>query len=123
MTHTNLYPRGAIYYVDLGEPDGTSIQAGIRPCLLTSSDINNKHSPNLNIISLTSSSNKTSRGKGRLPIHIYITAEESGLPKDSICLCEQQRTVPKTALRGYITTLSDETMARVSEGLRIQLSL
>ena len=113
-----LYPRGAVYYVDLGEANGTSIQAGVRPCILTSSDINNIHSPNVNIVCLTSS-----RTKAKLPVHIFISAKESGLHRDSICLCEQQRTVPKTALRQYVTTLPDELMERVSDGLRIQLSL
>ena len=87
-----LYPRGAIYYVDLGEANGTSVQAGVRPCILTSSDINNIHSPNVNIVCLTSS-----RTKAKLPVHIFISAKESGLHRDSICLCEQQRTVHKTA--------------------------
>lgn len=60
------YPRGAVYYVDLGEADGTSIQAGVRPCILVSSDINNFYSPNVNIVSLT-----TSRTKSSLPVHIF----------------------------------------------------
>ena len=113
-----LYPRGAVYYVDLGEANGTSVQAGVRPCILVSSDINNFYSPNVNIVSLTTSRTKTS-----LPVHIFLSAKESGLHRDSICLCEQQCTVPKTALRQYVTTLSDELMERVSDGLRIQLSL
>lgn len=112
------YPRGAIFYVDLGEADGTSIQAKKRPCILVSSNINNIHSPNVNIVCLT-----TSRSKANLPVHIFLPAKESGLHKDSYCLCEQQRTIPKTALGDYVTTLSADLMEQVSEGLRIQLSL
>lgn len=111
------YNRGAVYYVDLGEADGTSVQAGVRPCILVSSNINNMHSSTVNIVSLTTAK------KSQLPVHIAITAKESGLHRDSICLCEQQRTVPKTALKQYVTTLSDDLMERVSDGLRIQLSL
>lgn len=118
MKNTQPIHRGAVFYVDLGQADGTSIQAGVRPCILTSSNINNFFSPNVNIVCLTSS-----RTKSKLPVHIFLSAEESGLPKDSICLCEQQQTVPKTALRQYVTTLSDDLMERVSDGLRLQLCL
>lgn len=39
MTHTNEnyeIRRGNVYFVDLGKPDGTSKQAGIRPCVILS---------------------------------------------------------------------------------------
>ncbi len=114
-----LYPRGAVYYIDLGKADGTSKQAGIRPCILVSSDINNRHSSNVNIVCLTNARHR----KKPLSVHYFISAKESGLEKDSICLCEQTFTVSKSELLDYVTTLSPEIMKKISECLRIQFSL
>ena len=118
MMHTQ-YPRGAIFYVDLGEPDGTSRQAGVRPCILISSDINNYHSPMVNVACLTSFYHK----KKNLPVHLLLTAEETGLARDSICLCEQIQTVPKTALKEPVSTLPSETLNRVYDCIKIQFGM
>jgi len=113
------FPRGAVFYIDLGRADGTSKQAGLRPCILISSDINNRYSPNVNIVCLTDARHT----KNPLPVHLYISSKESGLEKDSICLCEQTFTVSKSELLNYVTTLSPQIMQRVSECLKIQFSL
>lgn len=58
MTHTNEnheIKRGSVFYVDLGKPDGTSKQAGIRPCVILSSAVNNRFSPTVNILTFSSS--------------------------------------------------------------------
>jgi mRNA interferase MazF len=120
MKHTYQYHRGAVFYVDFGEPDGTSKQAGLRPCVLISSETNNRFSPVVNVLTFSSSQRKQSK---LLPVHIRFTAEETGMPRDCICLCEQPMTVSKTELQRYVTTLSAEQMERISEGIRCQLSL
>ena len=120
MTHTNEYHRGAVFYVDLGEPDGTSKQAFCRPCVLISSEINNRMSPTLNILAFSASEHKWN---STLPVHVRFRAAETGMPKDCVCLCEQPMTIAKTQLREYVTTLSAEQMAQISEAIRLQLSL
>ena len=123
MTHTNESNeicRGAVYYIDLGKPDGTSKQAGIRPCVILSSAINNRFSPTVNILAFSASLSKKKR---MLPVHVYFTAEQTGLPRDCVCLCEQPMTVAKSELQRYVTTLTAEQMERISAAVRLQLSI
>ena len=122
MKHTfdksTLVHRGDIFYVDLGKSDGTSTQAGIRPVVICSNKACNIHSPIVTVCSIS-----TSKTKHRIPTHIPLLASETGLSRDSICLCEQPLSISKSDLLEYVTTLSDEHMERISDGLRIQLAL
>ena len=115
--HTQVH-RGDIFYVNLGKPDGTSTQAGIRPAVVCSNKACNMHSSIITICTIT-----TSRTKHRIPTHVTLLASETGLSRDSICLCEQPLSISKSDLLEYVTTLSDEHMERISDGLRIQLAL
>lgn len=116
--HTQQVHRGDIFYVDLGQPDGTSTQAGIRPVVICSNKACNIHSPIVTVCTIS-----TSRTKHRIPTHVALLASETGLSRDSICLCEQPLSISKSDLLEYVTTLSDEHMERISDGLRIQLAL
>ena len=116
--HTQQVQRGDIFYVNLGKPDGTSRQAGIRPVVICSCKACNTHSQIVSACTIT-----TSRTKHRIPTHVSLLASETGLSIDSICLCEQPLSISKTELLDYVTTLSDEQMERISDGLRIQLAL
>ena len=122
MKHTfdksTLVHRGDIFYVDLGKSDGTSTQAGIRPVVICSNKTCNIHSPIVTVCTIS-----TSKTKHRIPTHIPLLASETGLRRDSICLCEQPISISKTDLLEYVTTLSEEHMERISDGLRIQLAL
>ena len=122
MKHTfdksTLVHRGDIFYVDLGKSDGTSTQAGIRPVVICSNKACNIHSPIVTVCSIS-----TSKIKHRIPTHIPLLASETGLSRDSICLCEQPLSISKSDLLEYVTTLSEEHMERISDGLRIQLAL
>ena len=46
--------RGDVIYVDLGQHPKTSIQSGVRPCVVVSNNKNNKFSKNINICPCTS---------------------------------------------------------------------
>ena len=110
--------RGDIFYVNLGKPDGTSTQAGIRPVVICSNKACNIHSPIVTVCTLS-----TSKTKHRIPTHVTLLASETGLSRDSICLCEQPLSISKSDLLEYVTTLSEEHMEKISDGLRIQLAL
>ena len=110
--------RGDIFYVRLPKQNATSIQAGIRPVVICSNKACNIHSPIVTVCSIS-----TSKTKHRIPTHIPLLASETGLSRDSICLCEQPLSISKSDLLEYVTTLSDEHMERISDGLRIQLAL
>ena len=118
MKNTQIH-RGAVFYVDLGQADGTSVQAGIRPAVIVSNEKANTFS---SVISICGISTRV-QTKAKIPTHVFLSAQKTGLNRDSICLCEQPLSISKDMLLEYITTLSEDDMERVSDGLRIQLSL
>ena len=114
---TQVLHRGDVFYADLGEADGTSKQAKIRPVVICSNKACNIHSSIITVCSISSAR------KHPIPTHIPLLASETGLSRDSICLCEQPLSISKSDLLEYVTTLSEEHMERISDGLRIQLAL
>ena len=63
----------------------------------------NKHSPTVIAAAITSQ-----MGKSKLPTHIEIKPQESGLKSDSIVLTEQIRTIDKSRLKEKIGHINDE---------------
>ncbi|GAE87365.1 MULTISPECIES: type II toxin-antitoxin system PemK/MazF family toxin [Acetivibrio] len=109
--------RGDIFYADLSPVIGSE-QGGIRPVLIVQNDIGNKYSPTVIASAITSQINKA-----KLPTHIELSAKEYGLPKDSVVLLEQIRTIDKKRLREKIGHLDDELMEKVNEALTISFGL
>ena len=109
--------RGEIYYADLSPVIGSE-QGGVRPVLIVQNDIGNKYSPTVLIAAITSQINKA-----KLPTHVELCAEEYGLPKDSVILLEQIRTVDKKRLREKAGFLQPEIMKKVDEGLMVSFGL
>ena len=109
--------RGDVFYANLGF-DGTSRQGGIRPIVIVSNQQCNCHSSIVSALCLT-----TSKIKKRLPTHVSLLANETGLKKDSICLCEQPMSISKDNLLSFVTRLKEEHMRKVDDGLRCQLCL
>ena len=85
--------RGDIYYADLSPVVGSE-QGGIRPVLIVQNDVGNRYSPTVIAAAITSQKDKT-----ELPTHIKVTAQGSGLQRDSIILLEQVRTIDKKRLK------------------------
>ena len=112
-----IVKRGDIFYADLSPVIGSE-QGGVRPVLVIQNDIGNKYSPTIIIAAITSQINKA-----KLPTHIEINAPEYGLPRDSVVLLEQVRTIDKKRLREKIGKFSDEMMTQVDECLKISLGL
>ena len=109
--------RGDIYYADLSPVVGSE-QGGVRPVLVVQNDIGNKYSPTVIVVAITSQIHK-----GKLPTHVEISASDYGLPKDSVILLEQIRTIDKKRLKEKIGYLSPEMMEKVNEGLQISFGL
>lgn len=112
-----IIKRGDIIYADLSPVIGSE-QGGVRPVLIIQNDIGNKYSPTVIIAAITSQINKA-----KLPTHIEIKAQEYGLPKDSVVLLEQIRTIDKKRLREKIGHFDDEMMNRVNDCLKISMGL
>ena len=112
-----IVKRGDIFYADLSPVIGSE-QGGVRPVLVLQNDVGNKYSPTIIIAAITSQINKA-----RLPTHIEINAPDFGLPKDSVVLLEQIRTIDKKRLREKIGKFNEDMMRSVDDVLKISLGL
>ena len=88
-----LIKRGDIFYADLSPIIGSE-QDGIRPVLVIQNDTGNKYSPT--VITVPISSKK----KNSLPVHVPLSGTEV-LPKESMILTEQIRTLDRRRLKKY----------------------
>lgn len=107
--------RGEIYYADLSPVVGSE-QGGVRPVLIVQNDIGNKYSPTVIVAAITSQINKA-----KIPTHIELKGEEYNLPKDSVVLLEQLRTIDKRRLKEVLTSLDEKKMKEVGRALLISL--
>ena len=109
--------RGDIYFADLSPVIGSE-QGGVRPVLVVQNNVGNKYSPTIIIAAITSQINKA-----RLPTHVEINAPDFGLPKDSVVLLEQIRTIDKKRLREKIGKFDEDMMKIVDEALKISIGI
>ena len=58
-----------------------------------------------------------------VPTHISIAAPDSGLPRDSIVLLEQIRTLDKRRLREHMGRVSGELMNRIDAAIAVSFGL
>lgn len=112
-----MISRGDLFSACL-DPVVGSEQGGIRPVLVIQNDVGNRYSPTVIVLAVTGQVNKT-----KLPTHVPVCAEGTGLQKDSVILAEQIRTLDKRRLRERIGTLRPETMEKVSRALKISLGV
>lgn len=108
--------RGEIWMVDLNPVRGHE-QAGYRPCLIVSVDLFN-HGPAELIVVLPI----TSREK-KIPFHIPIEPQVSGLNIRSYIKCEDVRSVSKDRLTDKKGVAPPNVLALVEDRLRILLQL
>lgn len=109
--------RGDIYYADLSPVVGSE-QGGIRPVLIIQNDVGNRFSPTVIAAAITSR-----QGKTKLPTHIPIGAQDSGLQKDSVVLLEQVRTLDKRRLREKMGSVGVQAMQEINRALSVSFGL
>lgn len=112
-----MIKRGEVYYADLSPVIGSE-QGGLRPIVILQNDIGNKYSPTIIAAATT-----TKLTKAKLPTHIELDSEDVCLPRDSIILLEQIRTIDKSRLREKLGTLSAEVMDKINNALIISLGI
>lgn len=88
--------RGDILYIDLGKSGKKGLLRGIHPCLVLQNNIGNYYSPTIQVVPFTSSNVEQKR---KQPTHVVV--EGFGLPRKSVALLEQFRTVSKEDITGY----------------------
>ena len=116
MEHS-VVKRGDIYYADLSPVVGSE-QGGVRPVLIVQNDTGNRHSPTVIAAAITSQT-----GKARLPTHISVSPLSCGLPKESVILLEQVRTLDNRRLREKLGRLDDGVMRKVDSAIAVSLGL
>ena len=109
--------RGEVFYADLSPVVGSE-QGGIRPVLIVQNEIGNRHSPTVIAAAITSRLDKA-----RLPTHINIRAEDTGLAKDSVVLLEQVRTIDKRRLKERMGALDGQDMGKVDHAISVSFGL
>lgn len=109
--------RGDIFYADLSPVVGSE-QGGVRPVLIVQNDVGNRFSPTVIAAAITSQ-----QEKAKLPTHIQLGADNSGLLKDSVVLLEQIRTIDKKRLKEKMGCLDAPSMNLVDKAITISFGL
>lgn len=92
-------------------------QSGWRPGVVFQNNVGNAHSPNVIALPMT-----TVRKKIRQPTHVLVDAKDSGLPYDSMVLCENPEKMSKQRIGAFVTRLSDEYMKQIAKANLIATS-
>ena len=109
--------RGDIYYCDFGHINVLgSEQRGIRPVLIVQNDVANEHSTTVVVVPLTSKLKKAN-----LPSHVLL--EDYVFLERGMALTEQVKTIDKTRLLGYVISVSEQDMQKVTEALKRTLAI
>ena len=120
MDINSINPKwGEIWMCNLGTDYIGSIQGGRRPVFILSNDKNNKYSPNVNVMPLT-----TKMDKRRLPVHVELwNYEECGLKKPSTIMAESILTISKDSLEYKMGQVSDgETLNKICTAIGVQFA-
>jgi mRNA interferase MazF len=114
--------RGEIYWANLNPVKGRE-QAGRRPVLIVSSNSINRQ-PLIVTVVVGTDGLHISRD---YPTNVRVSAKQSGLPKDTIFLCFQIRSLDPARLEGEkgepIGKLSPALMSQVDQSIRLTLEL
>ena len=109
--------RGDLFYADLSPVIGSE-QGGFRPVIILQNDIGNRYSPTTIVAAITSQLNKAN-----LPTHVRVRSHTYGLPKHSIILLEQIRTIDKRRLREHTGHADRSVMDQVDSALAVSFGL
>jgi mRNA interferase MazF len=120
-----MISRGQIYFVNLGPTHGRE-QSGFRPVLVVSADAINRQPLVVTVVVGTDARNLPRD----YPTNVRVTAEETGLPMDTVFLCFQVRSLDpsrfldsKTLRPNLAGTLPEVRMKEVDNALRLVLNL
>lgn len=110
--------RGEVWWAELPEPIAS--EPGYRrPVLVVSSDDFNRS----RIQTVLAAALTTNLRLAEAPGNIFVTSEETGLPRDSVVNVSQVVTLHKSLLAGRAGRLGARTLLAVEDGLRMVLAL
>jgi mRNA interferase MazF len=107
--------RGEIWLVNFN-PGRGSEQKGIRPALVIQNDTGNLHASITIVAAITTTIKE-------FPVTIVVPSGEGGLRQRSMINLTQVLTIDKERLQKRLGNLSDVTLQRVNEAIRISLDV
>jgi mRNA interferase MazF len=120
-----MISRGQIYTVDLAPTRGRE-QAGRRPVLVVSADAINRQPLVVTVVVGTDAR----RVPRNYPTNVRVPAQEAGLPKDTVFLCFQIRSLdpgrfrdPRTGRLNTVGSVPAHRMEEVDRALKLSLDL
>jgi mRNA interferase MazF len=111
------YNRGTVLEINLDPSVGREYMK-TRPCIVVQSDLLNKYSQVTIVAPITGAEN-VKQG----PTYVSIKKGEAGLPKDSLVVCHQLRTVDESRCGKIYGQVTHATMNKVTEALKIVLDI
>ena len=106
-----------VYYADLSPVIGSE-QGGVRPVLVLQNNVGNKHAPTIIVAAITS---RMKRAK--MPTHVPVRMESGRLPKNSIVMLEQIRTIDKVRLVNFVGQVTNESALLIDRASLISLGI
>ena len=107
-----MYKKGDVLKIDFGLRIGHE-QSGIRPVMVISNNIGNKHAPVITVACFTSSLTKHN-----IPTHVPIN-KSAGLDCDSVLMLEQTLTIDKDRVISYLGRVDYRELRKVNNAIRI----
>ena len=126
----NLIKRTDIIWVDFGNQRlKGSIQSGLRPAVVVSNNVGNRHSGILEVATILDNMDEylsviplTSKEKRSMPTHLWI--EGFGLKGRSLILGEQITTISKMQVKNIVGRITDdEIIDKINKIIQISLGL
>ena len=111
--------RGDIYLVNFDRTVGSEIRK-TRPAVVIQNDIGNRYSPVTIVAAITSAK---SDSEALYPTEVALAAPASGLPKNSLVLLNQLRTIDKARLAEKIGVVPTETLRAINRALALSVGL
>lgn len=105
--------QGDVFWAEL-EYDYETRELIRRPVVIIQNNISNKYSPTVVVLAITSAIHKA-----KLPLHVELPKEISGLKEDSVVLAEQVRTIDKRRLKTKVCSLNNEYMLKIQEAMLV----
>ena len=112
--------RGDVLYVDLGQHPNSSIQSGMRPCIVVSNNKDNHYSPNICVCPFSGKLKKN-------PVHVRVSPSDvkGYFMKESDCLVEQIVTIDKKKVISKVGHVLEESeaMKAINQAICVQLGI
>lgn len=115
----NIQPKHYdVWFADLGIHPGTSVQGGCRPVVIISNDRSNAYASTVTVLPMTSK-----RKRLDMASHAWLEGISEEVPMGML-LAEQITTIPKSALRRCVGTISEqEHIEKLERAVRAQFDM